>query len=255
MKKLIVISLLFIISACGSEPYPYAPQFVSDRDVPLPSLVAPPSPNSDSYKREIEVIIQRQATLSAKEKKAIYDERHVNPEMMVTPTLGAKFNATTYPALFKLLTQASSDSWRIGDEQKDYWHTLRPWLADSRVHLYVPEIKSPGYPSGHTVTNYVWASILSELWPEKSAIFFSRAEAIAMHRVDGGAHFFHDIEGGKQLAKLIYTAMRRNPDYQQELAEVRAEIASTAPSKAISKGHIPAMPMPQHSAACVGMAC
>ena len=113
-------------------------------------------------------------------------------------------------------------------------------MADKRVHLYVPTITSPGYPSGHTVTNFVWAAILGDIWPEKRAVFDMRAETIGMHRIDGGAHFFHDIEGGKQLAKLIYQAMSENGNYRQELADAQAEAAKLdKPKKAAKKKKAP----------------
>ena len=227
LRQLSVLFLALTLAACGSQPaskYPYPPQFVSSADVTINTLAAPPQPGSAQYKKEIKDIIARQAKLTPEQITAIQDEIHIRPEMLVEPVLGAQFNRENLPKLYTLLDHAESDSWRIGDAIQERWNETRPWLADPRVKRYVEEIHRPGYPSGHTTTNMVWALILSDMAPKHDDGFVSRAWQIGQHRVDGGAHFPHDIEAGKRLARIIYAHMRMVPQFGIEQHDAQVEL-------------------------------
>ncbi len=224
-RQFLLITLLAALTACGSNKYPYPPQFVGVDDVPGQVLPVPPAKYSRTYNAEIDEILARQAKLTDAQKAVILEENHIAPEMIVQPVLGKGYTQERYPALYALLKHVGSDAWRISDAAEDFWDTPRPWYADARVALLVPAIRQPGYPSGHTTTNGVWAYVLGDLFPAKREALLKRATVIGYHRVDGGAHFPHDVEGGQELARIIYAHMRANPQYAKELAAVRAEIA------------------------------
>ena len=224
-RHLILIPLLTVFTACaGGDKFPYPAQFVDTQAISMHALPAPPAPGSREYTHEIDSILARQAKLTAKEKALIAAEDHIAPTMIVTPVLGKRYSEANYPALYTLLRHAASDAWRIGDATQDYWQSPRPWYADRRVQLYVSSITRPGYPSGHTVTTGVWAYILSDLFPQQHDALFARVNAIGQHRVEAGAHFPHDIVGGKKLAGIIYKKMQANPHFQRELAAARQEL-------------------------------
>ena len=225
LHRLPFIALLIALTACGAqEPYPYTPQFVSVADVGTHAIPAPPAQGSAAYADEMEGIIARQAALTPAQRAIPAAENHISPEMIIVPVLGPRYTAETYPALYALLNHAASDAWRISDATEDYYLSPRPWYADKRVELLVPAIRRPGYPSGHTTTNTVWAHILSELFPHQRKALFARALEIGGHRIDGGAHFPHDIVGGKQMGDIIYSKMKRNAQYMRELTIARNEI-------------------------------
>lgn len=225
LRHFLFSSLLVVLAACGSvDKYPYPPQFVDVDAVPTRALDAPPAKFSAEYNNEIKTIIARQAKLTDAQKEVIAAENHISPEMIVYPVLGKQYSQERYPALYALLKHAASDAWRIGDAAQDYWQSPRPWYADSRVQLLVPSITRPGYPSGHTTTNTVWAYVLAELFPEKREQLLARALEIGNHRIDGGAHFPHDIAGGRKLAKIIYYKMRETDAYRSELSAARDEL-------------------------------
>lgn len=248
LRRLFLLPLLALLTACGGEKFPYPPQFVTPDDVP-PHVLAVPAPKySTSYDQQIEEIIRRQATLTDAQKVVLREENHITPEMVVKPVLGAKYTPDAYPVLYTLLKHAASDAWRIGDRAQDYWQTPRPWYADARVQLLVPYITRPGYPSGHTVTNHVWAHVLSELFPQKRDALFARAWEIGQHRIDGGAHFPRDVEAGKYLAEVIYAHMKKVPAFQQELAAAKAELKKPLAQR-LRQGKTPHCTMPDANAA------
>ncbi len=220
----LLLSALFLVAGCDSTKYPYPAQFVAPTDLSERVLPAPPAPDSKRFDEEVRCIAAQQATLSEKEKALIMSENKIAPEMIVQPVLGAKYTRESHPALYTLLAHAGSDAWRLADTNQDYWKSPRPWMADSRVELIAPKITSYGYPSGHTTTNTVWAYVLSELFPAKHDALFKRANDIAHHRMVGGVHFPHDLEGGRALAKATFAKMKTNPAFQQELRAARAEL-------------------------------
>ena len=236
MKKFVhhalLVPLLIVLSACAGDKFPFPPQFVDANEISMRTLPPPPAQYSDTYKIEIQGILERQAKLSAVDKAKLHQEDHITPSMMVTPVLGEEYTEARYPQLYMLLRHAASDAWRIGDYSQEYWNRTRPWVADSRVQLLVPSIKRPSYPSGHSTTNHTWAHVLSDLFPEHSDAFFARALAIGEHRVDGGVHFPSDVMAGKKLAAFIYAKMRTSPQYQQELATARTELGLPDPIEA-----------------------
>ena len=225
-----ILPVLMLLAAC-SDPYPYPPQFASTVEVPPTVLPQPPQRGTDAYNAEIDSIIAQQHMLTEKQKAVIVAENKIGPGMIVTPVLGSRYTKARYPALFALLDHAGSDAWRISDTAEDYWDSPRPWYADARVQLIVPAITRPGYPSGHTTTNTVWAYVLSDLFPAKREALFARAHEIGHDRILGGAHFPHDVEGGTAIAGKIYEVMKTKPEFQRELEAARVELAKDAPAK------------------------
>lgn len=236
----LMMPLLLALTACaGGDKYPFPPQFVDGRDVTPQVLPAPPEKFSATYTAEIEGILKRQAALTDADKAKVAAEDHIRPAMIVTPVLGSAYTEEAYPALFTLLRHSASDAWRLADATQDHWSRQRPWVADDRVELLVSPITRPSYPSGHTVTNHVWAHVLSELFPNKRAALFARAYAVGKHRVDAGVHFPSDVAAGKKFAAIVFAKMRSKPEFKRELAAARAELKK--PNR-IARGDDAALP-------------
>ncbi len=224
--RLSFLLLAGLLAACGTEPakFPYPPQFVEPSKVSVHMLEAPPQPGSRAHKQAIEDILVMQRDLTPAEIADIKQEVKILPQMLVEPVLGDAFTPEAFPQLYTLLRHAGSDAWRINDMLQDHWGEVRPWLADKRIARYVEPITRPGYPSGHTVTNHVWAHILADLMPCEEDALFERAYAVGHNRVLGGAHFPHDVAAGKKLAKIIYHRMLENDAFQEERMAAWEEI-------------------------------
>ena len=240
----LIVPLLLLVAACDSPQttathYPYAPQFVAPSDVPPRLLEIPPAPDSAKAMHEIDSIIATQKKLTDADKAAIKAEDHIDATMITLPVLGAQYSEANYPAMYVLLHHAASDAWRDADYAQDYWQRHRPWTVDERVELLANPITRPSYPSGHSTTNYVWANVLSDLFPEKQEAFYTRAHEIGMHRVAAGVHYPSDVEAGKRYAAFIYDKMSKTPQYKAELAAAHAEI-----NAAILKAETPPPPPP-----------
>lgn len=226
LRHLIAASLL-LVTACQPTPdkYPYPPQYVSTQDVPPTSIPAPPAQGSTEYASEVEQIVRIQSTLSPAQIAEIQHQITIAPEVIVLPVLGKQYTEASYPKLYDLLKRVASDSWRIGDDAREYWQSPRPWYTEPRVKRYVEEIRTPGYPSGHTTTFGSWAYVLGDLFPHKKDALLQKAWSVGGNRIAGGAHYPHDIAGGKLLAKAVYDALQSQPAYQQAMDAARDEIA------------------------------
>lgn len=226
-----IVTVALLLSSCATEKYPYAQQFVGTTDVPPTTIAAPPAVGSAEFSKALHFVLSRQKKLSAPEIAVLQAENHISPEMIVLPVLGADITADKFPQLYTHLRHISSDAWRIGDAAQDHWGSPRPWTADARVHAYVTHITRPGYPSGHATTNTAEAYALGDLFPCKKTALLVRANAIGYHRIEAGAHFPFDVEGGKKIGIAIYNSMIASPDYQREHESVRAELQSGLPSE------------------------
>lgn len=224
--KYALLALTLTLAACApssDDKYPYPPQFLAN--VPPTAIKPPPRPGSKLYRRDMRMILGNQASLSQEKKDIIMSEDTIRPSMITTPVMGNTFTESRFPNTYFLLEQVGSDAHRICDTMQAYWHLKRPWLADKRVHLYVKPISSGSYPSGHSLTNHLWALVLGDLIPEKRVEFIQRADEIANHRVDGGAHFFFDISTSGLLAdRLYYCHLKTSPKFMEALRHAKTEM-------------------------------
>ena len=65
-------------------------------------------------------------------------------------------------------------------------------------------MKSPAYPSGHSLQSRVIAEYYAEMYPEHKSGIIKAAEQCGMGRVAAGWHYPSDHESGVKLAKEIY---------------------------------------------------
>ncbi|MFZ4125730.1 MAG: phosphatase PAP2 family protein [Rickettsiales bacterium] len=223
LRKLLFIAVALTLTACGSK-YPYPPNYVSPDTVSARTIPAPPAAYSKEWYRDVDAVIASQQNITPDTIAKIKAEKPVLPEMLATSVLGSNVTEARYPALFELLKRTGSDSWRISDTTKDYWGTTRPYLMDKRVRLYAESITSNAYPSGHTTTNFVWAQVLSDLVPSAREALYARALEVAQHRMMGGVHYPHDLQGGQLLAGEIVAKMKTIPQFQQDFAKAQAEL-------------------------------
>lgn len=224
MKPHYLLLLPFMLVAACTSKYPYPPQYVSSYEVSPRSIPIPPARYSAEYNTEVDEIVAIQSKLTAEEIALVKHQDKISPDKMLVPVMGAKYSKENYPMLYEFMNKVASDSWRIGDDARDYWKSPRPWYTERRVQLHVEPIYTYGYPSGHTTTFGTWAYVLSDLFPSKRDAFFTQAWGAGANRIKGGAHYPHDIAGGKRMAQAVYEGMIREPEYQRDFAAAKAEL-------------------------------
>ncbi len=217
--------VVFLLFPCPSFAADYQSTYVTPEDLPPQLLVPPPAEGSAAWKKDIQDVLRAQRHVSESDLAAMRDEQHVRLDS-ITSGLGPNFTREKLPKTFALLDHVFTDALVVTEADKKFWHTRRPYLTDPRVKLYVDRIdSSPGYPSGHTSSMRVVAEILGVLMPDRLQDLRIRAEAIAHHREEAGAHSPSDLEGGRMLAMLIVGALLKSDAFQDDLAAAREEIA------------------------------
>jgi len=142
------------------------------------------------------------------------------------------FQAGKFPKTEALFKQVTDESFLVSRPIKLVWKRQRPYITDpvrfSKVIEPDPS-PTPTYPSGHATRATLYAQILVELFPEHRDAILAKARESGWLRVQGGVHTPLDIFAGRTLGQAIAQAFLRNPEFQRDLAEVRAEIVAAKP--------------------------
>lgn len=202
--------------------------YLTPASVAYKQLPQPPKVKSKAWKTDIGKIIQIQKYAAPHEIAAARYEHRLRPEIM-TDLLGPNFTRVKLPKTFSMLDNVVSDSKAVTKQAKDHWHLPRPYRADKRVKLLVPPLnpKNFAYPSGHTSTSLVLASLLGSAVPDARFALQHQAGRIANRRVLAGVHTPHDLTGGRVLGALIWQKLQTQPAFQADFAAAREEIAAS----------------------------
>lgn len=141
------------------------------------------------------------------------------------------FKPGKFPKTEALFKQVTDESFLVTRPTKLIWKRPRPYITDPVRFSKVIEpdpTPSPTYPSGHATRATLYALILGELFPEQREAILAKACESGWLRVQGGVHTPLDIYAGRTLGQAIAQAFLRSPTFQQDLAEVKAEIAAAA---------------------------
>ncbi len=218
------LALLLGLCLFSALPVAAQPYYVTSDDLPALLLPPPPKEGGAAWKKNIQGVLYAQAHIEKDDLDYMRDEQHLRIGLL-TEIFENDISAEKFPVTYQLLQRVFEDSELIASADKQFWHTRRPYLADTQVRLYVDRIdKSPAYPSGHTTTSRVLAEVLGILYPDRLDDLRLKADSIAYHRIQAGVHYPIDVEGGKLLAMLIVGALMNSNDFQSDLAAAKEEV-------------------------------
>jgi len=86
---------------------------------------------------------------------------------------------------------------------KNLYERPRPYDSHPELEPCIPKETSFSYPSGHTALGRALARSLSEIYPERAALFMKRSNEISENRIIGGVHYPTDVVAGKILGDEI----------------------------------------------------
>ena len=134
------------------------------------------------------------------------------------------------PSSEALIVEVEAETKAVADKGKDIWKRPRPNVADpARFSDPGDPEKTPGYPSAHSTRGTVFAQILINVFPDRSAqIIQKRSRDIGWVRVQAGVHTPLDIYAGRVLGQALAQAFMRDAAFQQDLAAAEAEVAANS---------------------------
>jgi acid phosphatase (class A) len=224
LRNNLVATVLMLSSICAAARADT--KYIKPGDVDIKALLpAPPAPDSDQNKKEIEVLLQLQAGRTPQDVKNAKAEVKVTP-FVFSEVLGSSFNPDDLPITTKFLAELTAEVKAVYSPAKKLYARARPYDADPRIIPCIEKEASNSYPSGHATYSRVWALTLAEIFPEKKDALMAVADRIALDREKGGVHYPSDIEAGKKLADAIFGQLKTNADFQVDLSQAKEECLS-----------------------------
>ena len=98
---------------------------------------------------------------------------------------------------------------------KKLYDRPRPYDSHPQLNPCIPKESSKAYPSGHTTLGRALGRVLSEIYPERAALFMKRADEISKNRVIGGVHYPSDVAAGKILGDEIADVVIKSKFFDQ----------------------------------------
>jgi acid phosphatase (class A) len=216
--SVVLITLLAAISFAASKP-----RFIQPQDVDWESILSgPPADDSPEHQEEIATLLHWQ------NKRTTQDVYRCRQEVVVdgfifSQVLGDWFNPRMLPITADLLDQTSIDAKAIVNTAKKKWNRVRPYDANAQIEPCIEKESSTSYPSGHAVRGIVWATVLSEMFPEHRDQLMALGRQIGDDRVIGGVHWPSDVEAGQKLGASIAARLLENEVYKGEMLRAKEE--------------------------------
>lgn len=111
-------------------------------------------------------------------------------------------------------------------EIKEKSNRQRPFLRNSEIATHqkncMPSHPSTSYLSGHAALSRLGAHFLRDLFPRSN--WFSLSNQAAQNRVLAGLHHPTDIQDGIKLADEVYSLVKKNSSYQEQLKELKKQL-------------------------------
>ncbi|WP_421937063.1 phosphatase PAP2 family protein [Phenylobacterium sp.] len=82
------------------------------------------------------------------------------------------------------------------------------------------------YPSGHAMTAWSWALVLSEAAPARADALLTVGRESGESRMICGVHFISDVEAGRTLGAAMVARLHSDPAFAADLARAKREMAT-----------------------------
>ncbi len=187
-------------------------------------LAPPPLPGSAEQAADLDTVRNVYHAVTETDKNAAYGEKKFSVYNF-TGAAGPFFVKENLPKTTEFFEKVQKDAEAVTDTGKDFFKRPRPYVTDPSLSNGKLE-KSFSYPSGHSTESMVLALVLAEVLPDKEDAIIAHARQIGWHRVQIARHYPTDIYAGRVLAKAIVREMNKSPEFQHDLAEAKAEVAT-----------------------------
>jgi acid phosphatase (class A) len=217
-------AVLFLLFS-GSTPSHAAAFYISEQQVDLAKLLAPPpQAQSDRQKQDLVDVLEAQRLRTPAQAEHAVGDNDLSVFRIAGEVLGPNFAAERLPKTSAFFNHLMGDARTIFLATKDVWNRPRPFAVSTDVKAIGEQPKSRSYPSGHAIRGYLAAIILANILPEKRAELFARGRDYGRSRVVAGVHFPSDIEAGRFAATALAVGFTQSPAFMKDLMEVKAEL-------------------------------
>lgn len=205
---------------------PVAPHFFAPDAIDLAKILPPPpTPDSLAGRADLEAVLQAQAWRTPEQ--VTWAQLVAKGDMFAVYATGGAFDSwftkENLPATAALFKDVLEDMRTTSAGYKKLYPRSRPFLQDTRIQPCVDRPDSGSYPSGHATLIFLWAGVLTEIFPEKTAEISACAHRAIWGRVIAGVHFPTDLMGGRLLAEAAVTELKKSPAFHAAVEKCRVE--------------------------------
>lgn len=147
--------------------------------------------------------------------------------------VGVELSPATTPALMRVFHKIELDGRTVGTPPKDHYGRPRPALGNDKP-ICVPRADwlktNASYPSGHSLVEWSWALVLTELIPAKADAALKLGQEMGQSRVVCGVHYPSDVEAGRTLGAGMVARLHADPAFLADMAAAKAELAKPLPA-------------------------
>lgn len=223
LQSITLIAFLLFAPLYAEEPKQDIEKYLININPDILSLITPPAKDgSAEQKAELELTKQASRKRTQSE-KALAGSQIVLDFFTFSPVIGKWFKKESLPktcAFFKKVEKTTKSVTNIG---KDFWKRKRPYDSDPSIKALKKE-KSLSYPSGHSSRGMVYASVLSEIFPDKKEELLEFGRNIGWNRIIAGVHYLSDVYSGRIVGLAIARDLMKNQQFLKDLEEVKEEI-------------------------------
>lgn len=145
--------------------------------------------------------------------------------------MGVALSEKTTPVTSRMLHRIELDVRTVGGPAKAAYDRKRPLIGND-APICVPREDwmktNASYPSGHSMTAWSWALLLTELKPDRGDTLLAVGKAGGDSRVVCGVHFPTDVEAGRTLGAAMMARLHADAAFQADLKKAKREIAKAA---------------------------
>ncbi len=195
------------------------------------SSILPSPANKDSQEQARDLNILKDA-MAARTKKQLFRALIASSDTVFdyASVIDPRFTSKQLPYTADFFKKIDNDTNIAIHAAKEAFHRLRPatWDETSKE-----EGKHHGYayPSGHSTRAFLWAGLLSDLFPEKKKEIEIEARTKAWNRVILGRHYPDDVYGGELYGQYLTKQFLENRLFQQDWVLVKEEVQKVLNAK------------------------
>lgn len=217
-------------AAPARNPLPRTAWPLPPLDYFVEHLPPPPRPGSFRDRMDLNDVVLRQKAATDDDLISI-QQTYLFNVFYFSNVLGPDFNPDKFPKTAAFFAKLAGTATAVVGGLKNYYRRPRPFEGHpDQVQLKVKNEPGFGYPSGHTARSRLAAFVMAELAPEYKRQFFAASEQVATDRILAGEHYLTDLEAGRRLGKSLFLLLSEDPQFQADLAELKA--AEWSPAKA-----------------------
>ena len=184
-----------------------------------------PEPPYDNFSKRKDLSFLKEV-LATRTKQQLVRAQEASADSVFdfSPAISPDFNEKNLPLTALLFKKVTQDTKIATTAAKDIFHRRRPFSWKDTGGAFIDN--GYAYPSGHTTRAFLWASLLSDLFPEKLEEIKQEARKKAWNRVLLGRHYPDDVYGGEIYGRYLTKEFLKNAQFQEEWKKVGEEVAN-----------------------------